>query len=440
MKSKTIPTILGLLTIIITTVLGGYGIEKIKGPINVNAQEKPLSIKITNITDHSFTVSWYTQSPTSGYVKIDGLNQLFSDQRDQDGNQTNSHLTHYVVIDSLRPKTRYSFTIFSAGKPYRDNTLQTQTAPSNSAFSPEADLAFGVILDQHKRPLPGAIVFLSIANASPLSSITNASGNWSISLGTAYKKDLSGFINYDKNNQIIELTVIAAPNLSATATTNTANDHPVPPIIIGRTYNFSVQPKLSPPPQSSSTPLTESTRIPTIHPSPKVSISNPKEGEILTNTKPEFKGFGPAKKTVHLTIESSTAYNAEVAVGPDGSWDWTPPQNLEPGEHTITLKYTDENNQLQSLVHHFIVRAAETVSPTPTPITFLPTQITPTPTTTPTVIPTPTLSPTASPTATVAPKKTVGTQAAQIISGNLTPFLLLAMVGIILIGVAVAIA
>ena len=429
MKTKTIPTILGLLVTIITTILGAYLIEKTKGPISVSAQEKPLSVKITNITDRSFVVSWYTQSPTSGYIKVNNNNKLFWDQRDQNGNQSGDYFTHYITVNDLRPKTQYPFTIFSNNKPYKDNNSQIQTAPLNSTVPPEADLAFGIILDQQKKPLPGALVFLSITNATPLSSITNESGNWSISLGTAYKKDLSGFITYDKSNQIIEITAVATPNLNTTAITNTGNDHPVPPITIGQSYNFSVKPQLSPSPKPLLNP--SPTITPTVSPLQKISISNPKEGEILTNTKPEFRGLGPAQKKIRLKIESPTTYSAEVVIEPDGTWNWTPPENLEPGEHTLTLEYTDENNQLQSLIHHFIVQATETVSPTPTPITPLPTR-TLTPTSTPTI----TLIPTSLPTATPSAQETTATQAAQVVTGNLTPLLLLVILGISLIGIA----
>jgi len=414
MRTKTIPTILGLLVTIITTILGGYLIEKTKGPINVSAQEKPLSVKITNITDRSFVVSWHTQSSISGFVKINNNNKLFWDQRDQGESQPNDYFTHYITINDLQPETQYSFTIFSGDKPYKDNSFQTQTAPLNSTVPPEADLAFGIILDQQKKPLSGVLVFLSIANATSLSSITNESGNWSISLGTAYKKDLSNFITYDKNSQIIEITAIATSNLSSAAITNTGNDHPVSPITIGQSYDFS-QPSPTPSP------------TPTISPLQKVSISNPQEGEILTNTKPKFRGFGPAQKEINLTIESPTTYNAEVVIEPDGTWDWTPPQDLEPGKHTLTLEYTDENNQLQSLIHSFTVQAAETVSPTPTPITPLPTRVL-TPTTAPII--------TSLPTATPSAQETTATPAAQVVTGNLTPLLLLVIFGISLIGIA----
>lgn len=423
MKTKTIPTILGLLATIITTILGGYLIEKTKGPISVSAQEKPLSVKITNITDRSFIVSWSTQSSTSGYIKVNNNNKLFWDQRDQGENQPGDYFTHYITVNDLQPKTQYPFTIFSGNKPYKDNNFQIQTAPLNSTVPPEADLAFGIVLDQQKRPLPGVLVFLSIANATPLSSITNESGNWSISLGTAYKKDLSGFITYNKSNQIIEITAIATPNLNTTAITNTANDHPVPPITIGQSYDFST--KLSPPSKLSPNP--SPTPTPIISTLKKISISNPQEGEILTNIKPEFYGLGPAQKKIRLKIESPTTYSAEVVIEPDGTWNWTPPQNLEPGEHTLTLEYTDENNQLQSLIHNFIVQAAETVSPTPTPITPLPTRVL-TPTTTPISSSIPTATPSA--------QETTATQAAQVVTGNLTPLLLLVIFGISLIGIA----
>jgi hypothetical protein len=76
----------------------------------------------------------------------------------------------------LSPKTEYSFVIISNGKEYQEKNYRAKTANIPPNILPEADFAFGVVLDENQIPLKDVLVFLSLANASPLSALTNSEG------------------------------------------------------------------------------------------------------------------------------------------------------------------------------------------------------------------------------------------------------------------------
>lgn len=457
--TRTIPSIVGLL-ILTSLVLGGvYLTQQLKTSPRVAASARPLAVRVANISARSATIYWLTEKPASGSLKIN--NQVFLDDRDKNSNQPGRYLTHYITIDQLEAEKKYQFTIISEGQNHQEVVFEFTTARSLPAINRNADLAFGLVLNQQGQPLPEALVTLSLAGASNLAGLTDKNGFWSIPLSTAYQKDLSALATYDQNQQIMEILVEPDPNNRATVITNTGNDHPVPPITIGQTYDYSKNPP-SPKqyPQdfdwsspeikeeiNGHFPQEEPAKTETTAQEPEgflLNITNPQEGETILTTRPEFSGQGPAGQKIKITLESEKKFEQEVAVSSFGSWQWTPPEDLAPGEHTITIEYYDNDGLLQTISRTFVVQAAS-ASPSPTPITPLPTQPpsskpSPIPTSNPTVIPTissiipssatptPTKQPSITPTPT--PKPT-GTE--EIVSGNLTPLLILAILGLGLI-------
>lgn len=447
---KTIPSIIGLLLIVIIIFSGAYLTQKFKTATQTAATGQPLSVRTANINSQEAVVYWLTEEPTTGSVKLN--NKIFLDSRDnQEGyNQPHRYFAHYVTINNLKPNETYRFTIISEGHVYQNSNFQFTTGQALSIPPQEADLAFGIVLDQEDQPLADCLLTLSLAGATNLAAITDKNGFWSIPLSTAYQKNLSGFVSYNHQTQVIEIMAEAKPGLLATMITNTGNDHPVPPITIGKTYDFSQAP-----PITQKTPEDFDWNSPEIiskingtessFPSSKevnanqnnseaIGINNPKEGETILTTQPEFTGQGPANQKIKIIIESFQKFEKELLISELGSWQWTPPEHLSPGEHTITIEWYDNNNVLQTIKRSFIVQAAS-VSPTPTAITPLPTQpksATPTPTATLSP-PTPTIK--ISPTATSSPTTTTpeATGSVEVVSGSLTPLIILAILGLGLI-------
>jgi len=456
---KTIPSIVGLLLLVIIVFGGVYLTQRLKKSTRTIAAGQPLSVKTANISSQEAVIYWLTEEPATGSIKLnDG--KIFLDDRDKKNNpsQPEHYFTHYVTVSNLKPGRNYHFTIIGEGQSYQDNSFQFTTGQSLSLPPQEANLAFGLVLNQEGQPLPNCLITLSLAETTNLAAVTDKNGFWSISLSTAYRKDLSGFTSYNPQGEIIEIRAEEKPGLLATMITNTGNDHPVPPIAIGKTYDFSQAPPTTPKipedfdwnspeivKEINGTGFLPSEKAPEQGNLEIISISNPEEGETILSTRPEFTGQGPAKQKIKITVESSQMLEEELSISESGSWEWTPSENLSAGEHTITIEWYDENNALQTIKRNFIVQAAS-VSPTPTPITPLPTQSAKLPT--PTATPSPSLSfaPTikASPTATAstaiptaAPTKT--TSPTEIVSGNLTPLVILAILGLGLIHFAFAI-
>ncbi len=456
-RTRTIPSIVGLL-ILSSLVLGGvYLTQRLKTGRQVSASAQPVSVRVANIKAQSATIYWLTEEPTQGSVKIN--NQVYLDDRDKNLNQPQNYLTHYVTLDNLKPEKNYQFTIISQGQDHQENNFQFTTARSLAGPTKEADLAFGLVLDQTGQPSSGALVTLSLTGAASLASLTDQAGFWSIPLSTAYQKNLTNPIDYDQEKQILEIFVEAKIGTAATVITNTGNDHPVPPITIGQTYDYSQNPpspKQHPQdfdwsspeikeeinnhfsqeePAKTETTTQEAEKL-------LLDIDNPQEGETVLTTRPKFSGQGPANQKIKITLESEKKFEEEVAVSSFGSWQWTPPEGLAPGQHTITVEYYDDNNLLQTISRTFVVQAAS-ASPSPTPITPLPTRPANTPT--PTPKPQNTITPLSSPTTTLTSQPSPTTVSPtqedpgpeKIVSGSLTPLVILAILGLGLICFAV---
>ena len=303
-KRITIPTITGILGLLFL-IISGLFLEQEVNPVAVKAQIKPSSVKITNVSRDSFTVSWLTEKPAAGSLQLNETNQLFLDVRDKEEKNTDLYFVHCVDVINLEPSKEYSFTILSAGETYQEEEFKLKTAPLLNNTK-EADFAFGIVLDEKERPLPSVLIFLSIAQAQPLSAITNEKGHWFVPLSEAYKKDFSGLADYDKESSVIEISLTANSQTSSNVITNTGNDHPLPPVVIGRFYDFSKAPPASP---QNMTNFQE--QINSSSPA-QVVILDPDEGEIVFSTRPIIKGSAPVGEKVKIRIESEQIYEKEV--------------------------------------------------------------------------------------------------------------------------------
>ncbi len=405
MKKKRIPTIIGLLVLIIGVIASVFLIkERTRWFTRAVPETTPKQIQFTNVTDSGFSVSWVTDEATAGFVRYsetDQLDQVARDDRDEMANETGNFTTHHVTLYNLKPATTYQFQIFSAGQAYgKDGRYhQVTTAPALTSPSPPSDVAYGTVNNQAGSPAEGAIVYLSLPGATAQSALVKASGNWVIPLNLARSEDLSGYAQYDKQVTVLDIIVQGGGLGTATAMATTRNDSPVPTITLGKTHDFREYSPPSPPPEDTSEATEsskftleemEATRSATR--AAEVAIINPSEEETVNTQKPEFAGTGPAGKVLDITIESPQVYTDTLVVDESGNWHWTPPANLEPGEHTITITYEDDWGREKSLSHTFVVLAAgesDLPSLTATPSG----EPTPSPSPSPSISPSPSVTP-----------------------------------------------
>lgn len=157
----------------------------------------PKQIKVTNISDNSFTVSWVTDKKSVGFVSY-GESEKFggvaADDRDNGAQKT--RFTHHVTVKNLDPEKVYFFKINSEGKAY-----QQKTASTTSDAPPLAKPIFGSILNEDGKAPKEAIVFVTPAGGTPLSTFTR-DGKWLITLNNARLEDLSAYISLNKDDRV----------------------------------------------------------------------------------------------------------------------------------------------------------------------------------------------------------------------------------------------
>ncbi len=388
-REKRIPTILGIFLLIATV----YGTTRlINNPLSTSVKAsqscQPINPQVTNKTDKSATVSFTTTDDCLSSLNIENYSYENLKQKGK---------VHYFDADKLEANKNYQFDIISDGKKYSSSDYIFETAQKPTNVLPISNLAWGKVFTPDNKPATDAILYLNIPGASPLSALITSSGHWNISLAVSFNEGLTDW--FSQPNNIEEDIVVIAPSYPSTQiVSNTSRNNPVPDIILGQN-SFSS-------PQSIEVPQTPSDSLLNgdidLVQTKALEILNPKTNESINSQKPEIFGTANPNSKLKIKIESPIIINDEIQANPDGNWNWSPPQNLTPGEHTVTV--TDEkDNQVSK---KFIVLAAESSQPafSASESAVLATS-TPTKTSTPTPNPTKTITstPTTKPTKTIAP-------------------------------------
>ena len=398
--NKRIPTILALVLLV-----GGLvgGIVLVSEPQSLLTKAGPTAtpqnVKITNKTDSSLTVSWITDTPVIGAVEYSNnptkLEMTARDKRDLSGGGDGTYTTHLTEIKNLIPNTIYYLRIVSGSENYLDgdSPYQIKTWTRNIEATGE-DLIRGKIMTSSGSGLNGAIVYVDVEGGETLATISQTDGSWLVDLAQA-RTNQGQVVGYDGQKARVSIFVQGGITGTAMALTNTGNDNPVADIAIGGKYNF-IETSL----ETSSTAQTADTSgegfggvSGTGQGLTGKELLNPEvSGEGIATSTPEFRGKLPAGTEVTITINSETEQTTTVITDDEGEWSWTPAEELEPGDHTITLEYEDEAGVLQKIIRSFVVLAAGEDGGVPA--------FTATPSATPTTTPSP--SPTVSPATTIS--------------------------------------
>lgn len=343
----------------------------------------PNQVKITNVTDTSLTVSWMTAKPATGIVKFGGetnnIKQKALDDRDQLSGESGLFEVHHVTLKNLSQKTKYYFKIESGGKQFdnQGKPFEAGTGPTLGS-APTADPIYGTILTPSGVGAENTIVYINLANGSALSTLSKTNGNWALPLSTARSTDLNSYLAYDAQATIINILVQGGKQGSASVVTITANDNPVPEIILGKNQDFrnlATEDAAKEATQSTllaNQPITEQTAKSAFEAainaastsaiasgSGEITLDNPSyNGEVINATQPAFIGSGPPGKVLAIKVNSENNYTGSAVVDEDGNWEFTPPAGLEPGAHSVTISYIDAAGEEKTLSRSFIIAAA----------------------------------------------------------------------------------
>lgn len=434
MRHFKIPTLIGVFLLLFGVGAGVFLIQTTQiFRLGASPEEVPKDVRITNVRENAFTVSWVTDKPT--------ISSLTWGESESLGNTaagaTIEKNIHLIEVTNLSPSTSYFFKIISAGNEYDNSGIawQVTTGPPLGT-NIETRTASGKILTANGQPAAEVLVYISAGGMAPLSAKTTAAGNWLIPLNNARTSNLASYMSLGESSPLLEIFVQAGPQGVATAQVYPSATNPVPDINLGQTFDFrrETQNNVTGIPEAQiNLPTTASPssgfsvgETPATPSAINVTLDSVDQNEVITTTQPEFFGQGPAGTKITITVESE-AQSQEITIGSSGNWQWTPPTDLDPGTHQVTITWLDADGILRSLTRSFTVEASQGPAFESTP-----SATTTTPTPTPTPQPATTSTPTASPRISLP-----ATDAAVPESGVLTPTIALSIMGLGLLATSV---
>lgn len=379
LQSRHIPTIVGIL-ILVGGLVGGIFLANsaTTGFLpRASPETTPKNIKVTNVTDTSFTVSWITDSKTTGYIKYgtvaNTLSLTATDDRDQVSGTTGTYRTHHVTIRGLKASTAYYYKLGTTSTLLYDNNGQPYQTSTTTAVSSNARTIYGQVLLSTQTGVGGALVYISSPDMAPLSVITQSTGSFVLSLSQARTKSLTSaatlsdsmpldvFIQGDDATSVITATLdLAQPlpdvtlgknqDLTQAAPTSAAVT-PTPNLTMTEIQSkFSAQ-LLAPPTESSSSAQT-------------LKISAPAEGSVQTIRKPKILGEAPKSTRIALQFMGPTNLKTTILSTSAGVWSYTPTSLLPNGDYTLTATATSSGKTESSQIHFSVAVA----TPTPRPV------------------------------------------------------------------------
>ena len=377
----------------------------------------PAIVRITNITDSTFTVSYTTSASTSGSLSYGETQEVGTTTKDdKDENSTAiPHQAHYFTVKNVKSNTTYYFKLLSGNTAYDNNgePYKLQTAPTISSNSiPEKIIAGKILLPDGSFPKE-AIAYAQVGTSQLLSVPVMQNGTYKFVLKNLRTQNLQDYKSIS-DTDIINITVVG-DGRQATATVRAKDAQNVPPITLSNAYTFTSDP------QQPTKTATDSA-VPKVPPfsskkvgTGKLEIIVPQANESFADSQPEISGLSLPNNTISLFIQehnSDKSINETVISDALGQWRFRPTEPLPPGIYTLSVSAESASGDIEGVVQSFGINAQgsqftdPSVEPTK-PLTTV--TLTPTATLAPTLqlsntpVPTASLSATESPTIAISP-------------------------------------
>ena len=169
------------------------------------------SVLITNLTDVSFTVLWYSEVEETGYVmygtSASDMSDKARDERDGISTQGEYYL-HSIEITQLEPETTYYFEIYSGDEVY-DYDGEVTTFATQSSPPPFETIAGEMEVDDYNSAVVIAVITDedesgSSGDSYPISTLIDSEGSWILTVGGVRDEDGEYFDKSD--DDLITLT------------------------------------------------------------------------------------------------------------------------------------------------------------------------------------------------------------------------------------------
>src|ERR1035437_3866186 len=229
---RRIPTLFGILLITlgvgVTTFLVNQGILF---KSNASLTDQPQNVRITNITDGSFSVSYETESKVIGslnYGEDQKLGKSSLDDRDQQTGNLTSYNIHNITVRNLSPQKKYFFSINSGQEAYinSDQPFEVTSGLNISASPPSQDPISGKILLSDGTTPKEAIVYVTADNSQVISTLAKPDGSYILPLNSLRTNDLSSYYTFSGNVNVMML--VFGDSLTSNVLLSLEQTRPIP--------------------------------------------------------------------------------------------------------------------------------------------------------------------------------------------------------------------
>ncbi|HEX7018153.1 MAG TPA: fibronectin type III domain-containing protein [Patescibacteria group bacterium] len=392
---RQIPTLAGLFILVVALVGGiifvGSDTAQVFSP-RATPQTTPKNIKVTNVTDDSFTISFETDEATAGFIKYGteagDLNSQISDDRDQLSGTIGDYKLHHITVRGLTANTPYFYVLGTGGRSTFDNegTPFTITTARRAGVPSAAKTIYGNVVTAGGGPADGAIVYITSPGMGEMSALVKSSGSWAAPLSNARTPDGAEYATLNEDSQLA--LRVAGPDKSTSEVSITLKEaQPVATITLGQNTVAAASPSPSPEThtetasESGSTTLANQSLPPVgsggldslLSSSPSATstassmttldLANVEADEkpVLTTTQPIITGKVAPNVVVNIEVNSETQITQQLTADANGEFTLdieALKQELEPGEHTVTYSYTDPTTgQIVEKTVNFTVEA-----------------------------------------------------------------------------------
>jgi hypothetical protein len=385
LSNKRIPTIIGLLILVVALVLGTVFFQQGLGVFTPRAtpETTPKQVRITNVVDSGFTISYLTEGPVAGFIKYgteeNALRQTATDDRDTLTGSIGEYTLHHITVRGLQPNTSYYYVLGTgSGTLFDNNGAPFKIITARKSGSPTAArTVYGSVTTESGVPAEGAIVYVAVDGAGEMSSLVKNSGSWAIPLSNARTSDGAGYASISDETalQLFVQGPATAQTAKGTVTAGQYKSTPIPTISYGQTTISDVasieEVEETPPSEvaTASGSLENESQLATATESAtSASTSSSLAGDsiatgsstlmvlnldeasksdqpvTLGTSQPTITGTAAPNVTVTIEVHSDTQISKTLTANADGTFSLNIAElskNLEPGEHTVTYSYVD---------------------------------------------------------------------------------------------------
>lgn len=281
---KRLPTLLGIGTIAVGIVATTFLVKQ-GAPFVSRASQThiPQELRIANVSDTSFTVTYITKDPVVGslsYGSGQSLGESALDDRDKVTKTVRPYTVHYITVDHLKPETPYFFSLASGQETFTNNgTAFTITTASPQPYPSPTNILRGRVLRVDGNPPQAGVAVVSTNETNTFSSLVQPDGNYSIPLRPPTNTSLRLLIIADglrsnvylSQEQFVVPTVLLSKNydftLSATPSSSSVTSVGFPSLSktldAKRSLGVFAQEKQTPTPSPTAAPTPAPTSAPT---------------------------------------------------------------------------------------------------------------------------------------------------------------------------------